>query len=97
MDIIFCSTVVLVSTFNTRDVHSFITKNANIPVNLVPLFNGVSFFFCCFIKSGVTNELKSRFSLKERESQLFIQNRTTICWVKRQFGQHMYGGELQLH
>ena len=72
MDIIFCSTVVLVSTFNTRDVDSFITKNANIPVNLVPLFHGVSFFFCCFIKSGVKNELKSRFSLKEQKSQSYL-------------------------
>ena len=41
--IIFCSNVVLVWTFNARIVYSFITNKANIPVNLVPFFNGSSF------------------------------------------------------
>ena len=62
MGIIFCSSVALVWTFKTRGVYNFITKKANIPVKLVPLFNGVSFLFCCFLKSRVTNELKSLFS-----------------------------------
>ena len=59
MGIIFCSSVVLVWTFNTRGVYDFITKKANISINLVPFFNGVSFLYCRFLKSGVTNELKS--------------------------------------
>ena len=55
--IIFCSSIALVWTFNTRDVYNFITKEANIPVNLVPFFNDISFLFYRFLKSGVTNEL----------------------------------------
>ena len=61
MGIIFCSSVALVWAFNTRCVYNFITKEANIPVNLVPFFNDVSFLFCSFLKSGVKNELKSIF------------------------------------
>ena len=44
---IFCSSIVLVWTFNTRGVYNFIIKKANIPVNLVPFFNGVLFLLCC--------------------------------------------------
>ena len=40
-------------SFNTRGVYNFITKEANIPVNLVPFFNEVSNLFCHFLKSGV--------------------------------------------
>ena len=67
MGIIFCSNVALVWTFNTRGVYNFIIKKANIPVNLVPFFNGVSFQFCRFLKSGVTNELKSLSLLKSKK------------------------------
>ena len=61
MGIIFYSSVALFWTFNTKGVYNFITKEANIPVILVPFFNDVSFLFCRFLKSGVTNELKSLF------------------------------------
>ena len=64
---IFCSSVALVWTFNTRGVYNFITKTENFPVNLVPFFNGVSFLFCRFLKSGVTDELKSLFLLKGKK------------------------------
>ena len=37
MSIIFCSSVALVWTFNTRGGYNFITKEANIPVNLIPI------------------------------------------------------------
>ena len=42
-------------TFNTRGVYNLITKEAKIPVNLVPFFNDVLFLFYRFLKSGVTN------------------------------------------
>ena len=66
MGIIFCPSVVLVWTFNTRDIYNFISKEANIPV-MVPFFNGVSFLFCRFLKSGVTNELKNLSFLKSKK------------------------------
>ena len=62
MGIIFCSSVAQVWTFNTRGVYNFITKEVNIPVNLVPFFNEISFLFCHFLKSGVTNDLKEQKS-----------------------------------
>ena len=62
MHIIFSSSVALVWTFDTRGVHDFISRKANIPVNLVPFFNAVSFLFCRFLDSGVTNKLKKSFS-----------------------------------
>ena len=72
--------VALVSTFTTRGVCNFITKEANIPVNLVPLFNDVLFLFCRFLKSGVTNGLKSPFLWKsKKKTELFIQNREKHC------------------
>ena len=67
MGIIFCSSIALVWTFNTTGVYNFITKKANIPVNLIPFFNDVSFLFCCFWKSRETNELKSLFLLKSKK------------------------------
>ena len=67
MDTIFCSNVALVWNFNTRGVNNFITKKANILVNLVLFFNDVSFLFCHFLKSRVTNELKSLFVLKSKK------------------------------
>ena len=67
MGIIFCSSVALVWTFNTRGVYNFITKKAIIPVNLVPFFNRLSLLLCGFLKSGVTNELKSLFLLKSKK------------------------------
>ena len=59
MGIIFCSSTALVLTFSTRGVYNFITKEVNIPVNLVLLFNDFLFLFCWFLNFGVTNELKS--------------------------------------
>ena len=82
----------LVWTFSTRGVYNFITKQTNISVNLAPFFNDVSFLFCCFLKSRVTNELKSLFLWKSKK-ELFIPNRAkTLLLIKRKFGQHiMYG------
>ena len=70
---IFCSSVVLACTFNTRVVYNFITKKADIPANLVPFFSGILFLFCRFLKSEVTNELKSIFLLKGK-SQGYLFN-----------------------
>ena len=67
MGIILCSGVALVWTFNTRGVSNFITKEANIPINLVSFFNDVSFLFCRFLKSGVTNVLKSLFLWRSKK------------------------------
>ena len=72
MGIIFCSSVALVWIFNTSGVYDFITKKTNIPVNLVPFFNGVSFLFYHFQKSGVTNELKSVFLLKSKKGHGYL-------------------------
>ena len=72
MGIIFCSSVVLVWTFNIRGVYNFITKKVNIPVNLVPFYNGASLLSCRILKSGITNEQESLFLLKAKESVLFI-------------------------
>ena len=79
MDIIFCTSVALIWISNSRGVYNFITKKANIPLKLVPFFNGVSFLFYRFLNSGVTNELKSLFFLKSKQSGLFIQNRAKLC------------------
>ena len=84
MGIIYCSSVVLVLAFNTRGVYNFITKKANIPVNLVPFFNGVSFLFCCFLKSGVTKEQKSIFLLKSKKVRVIYSKKDkTLLLVKR--------------
>ena len=92
MGIIFCSIVALVWTFNTWGVYNFITKEANIPVNLVLFFNDVSFLFCSFLKSGVTNELKSLFLWKsEKVMIIYFKQGKTLLLIKRLFGQDMYG------
>ena len=73
MGIIFCSIVALVWTFNTRGVYNFITKEANIPVNLVLFFNDNLFLFCRFLKSGWSTELnKKSFCLEEEKSQSYL-------------------------
>ena len=72
---IFCSTVVLVLTINTSGGFSFMTNKENIPVNVVPFFNGVSFPFCHFLKPGVTDELKSLFILNI--------NKVRVCYSKQ--------------
>ena len=72
MGIILCSGVALVWTFNTRGVSNFITKEANIPINLVSFFNDVSFLFCRFLKSGVTNVLKSLFLWKSKKVKSYL-------------------------
>ena len=51
----FCSSL----NFQYRSVNNIVTKEPNIPVNFVPFLNDVSFLFCRFLKSGVTNMLKS--------------------------------------
>ena len=63
----------LVWTFSTRGVYNFITKQTNISVNLAPFFNDVSFLFCCFLKSRVTNELKSLFLWKSKKVSYLFQ------------------------
>ena len=68
MGIIFCSNVALVWTSNTRSVYNFITKESNIPVNLVQFFNDVSFLFCRFLVWSNKWAKKS-----------FIPNRAKIC------------------
>ena len=82
MDIIFCSSVALVWTFNTRGVYNFITKEANIPVNLVPFFNDVSFWG--FLKSGVTNELKGLFLWNSKKVRvIYSKQGKTLLLIKR--------------
>ena len=59
----FCSSVVLVRICNTRGVYNFISKKANVPVNLLPFFNG----------RNVCNEwAKKCFSLKEQKSHGYL-------------------------
>ena len=70
MGIIFCTSIDVIWTSNSRGVYNFITKKANILVKLVPFFNGALFVFCRFLKSGVTNELKSLFFLKSKKSRV---------------------------
>ena len=98
MRIIFCSSVILVWTFNTWSVYNFITKKANIPVNLVLFFSDVSFAFSRFLKSGVTNELKSLLLLKSKKARvIYSKQDKRYETVKRWFGQRKYGEPLQLH
>ena len=79
MGIIFCSSVVLVWTFKFRGVYNFITKEANIPVNLVPFFNDVLFLFYRFLKSGVTNDLKSLFLWKSKKLRVIYSKRQNFA------------------
>ena len=96
MGIIFCTSVALVWTFHTRGVYNFIAKEANTPVNLVPFSNDVSFLFCRFINSGVTNELKSIFLWKSKKVRvIYFKQGKTLLLIKLLFRQHMYGGPLQ--
>ena len=84
MGIIFCSSVTLVWTFNTRGVYKFITKEANVSVNLVPFFNCVSLLFCHFLKSRVTNELKSLFLWKSKKVRvIYSKQGKTLLLIKR--------------
>ena len=55
----------------------------NILVNLVLFFNDDLFLFCCFLKSGVANELKRLFSQRAIKSWLFIQNGQNFAAHKR--------------
>ena len=82
MGSIFWSNVVLVLTFNTGGVYNFITKKVNIPVNLVPFFNVVSFLFCRFLKSGVTNVLKSLFLFKSKKARVIYSKQDKAAVVK---------------
>lgn len=83
MGIIFCSSVALVWTFGARGAYNFITKKASIPVNLVSFFNGISLLFCCFVKSGVTNELKSLFLLNIKKFRvIYSKQDETLLLLK---------------
>ena len=87
MGIIFCSSVALFWTFNTRSVYNFITKEANIPVNLLPLFNDVSFLFCRYLKSGEANELKNLFLWNTKKIRvIYSKLGKTLLLIKRLFG-----------
>ena len=82
--IIFFSSIVLVWTFNTRGVYNLIMKKANIPVDLILLFNGALFPFCYFLESGVTNELKSLFLLNNKKVRVVYSTKDkTLLLVKR--------------
>ena len=84
MGIIVCSSVTLVWTFNARGLYNFITKETNIPVNLILLFNDVSFLFCRFLKSGVTYELKSLFLWESKKSRLiYSKHGKNLLFIKR--------------
>ena len=82
--IIFCSNVVLVWTFNARIVYSFITNKANIPVNLVPFFNGSSFlsfglksmFFWSSFWNLVPKTVLKSFSWTVRQSYTSL-----VVWI----------------
>ena len=81
MRIIFCSSVALVWTFNTRGLYNFITKEANIPANLIPFFNDILFLFYRFLKSGVTNELKSIFLWKSIKVRVIYSKQGKILLI----------------
>ena len=62
----------------------FITKEVHIPVNLVPFLNDVLFLFCRFLKSGVTNELKSIFLWKSKKVRVIYSKQCkTLLLIKR--------------
>ena len=83
MGIILCSGVDVSWTFNTRSVYNFITEKANFLVNLVPFINGVLLLFCCFLKSGVTNELKFIFFMKSKKVRvIYSKQDKTLLLVK---------------
>ena len=63
-------------------MYNFITKKVNIPVNLVPFFNVVSFLFCRFLKSGVTNVLKSLFLFKSKKARVIYSKQDKAAVVK---------------
>ena len=87
MGSIFCSSVVLGWTFNTRGVYNFITKKANIPVSLVLFFYVVSFLSCRFLKSGVTNELKSLLhTLSQHPDWTLLDSLGILANLQRIFG-----------
>ena len=60
------------------------TEKADIPLNLVPFFDDVSFVFCRFLKSGVTNGLKSIFLLKNKKGNVISSKQDkTLLLVRR--------------
>ena len=96
MGSIFCFSVVLVWTFNIRGAYNCIlARKANIPVNLILFFSGVSFLFYPFLKSGVTNELKGIFLVKSKKVRVIYSQQYKTLLLKRWFGQHKYGAPLQ--
>ena len=92
-----CS-VALIITFNTKGVYNFIPQKANFPVSLVLFYNGASFLFCRFLKSGVANELKNFFLLQNKNVRvIYSKQDKTLLLLKCYFGQHMYGVPLQFN
>ena len=85
MSIIFCSSIALVWTFNSRGVYNFITKEANILVNLVLFFNDVWFPFCRFLKYGVTDELKSLLSWKCKNVRVIYSKQGKVLLLKKRY------------
>ena len=74
MGIIFCSSVMLAWNFSSSGVNNFISKKAKIPINLSLFFNSALFLFCRFLKSVVTNEVKSLFLWKSKKVKV------TLVW-----------------
>ena len=72
MGTIFCSSVALVWTFNTKGVYNFITKEPNISVNLVPFFVVVLFQFYRFLKIWSTEWAEKSFSVKEQKHHRYL-------------------------
>lgn len=85
-----CSSVVLVLTFHARSVYNFIIKKANFPAHLVPLYNGVWFLFCRFLKPGVTtNGLKCLLLKSKKVRRVCSKQDRTFLLIKRWFSQYM--------
>ena len=76
--LIFSSSVALVWIFNTRGLYNLITKEVNIPINLVPFFNNDSFLFYRFLKSAVTNELKRLLPWKNKKVRVIYSKQDKI-------------------
>ena len=85
-----CSSAPLVSALNTRGVYNFITKEANIPINLVPFFNDVSLLFCRFLKSWLTNELRRLFLWKSKKVRVIYSKEGKTLLFKNASLVNMY-------
>ena len=72
MGIIFCSSVAIVWTFSNRGVYNFITKEPNIPVNLVPFFKWCLVPILSLLKVWSNEWAKKYFSRKVQKSQSYL-------------------------